>query len=186
MQEEEEPAASQFVSVKQTCESETRKGKRALRFSPPCFVFLQVDSGYGSESSLRRHGSMLSLISATSGYSATSTSSFKVRVSSSSAGVNEVGRSPRAAEPATQVSVCLLRRATASERSWQRWRRSGTSCAGRWTRCRSTLTAAPTPSPETSSRETKVRKPFPRFSSCRIFLKVLAETRQAEQEMHHI
>uniref|UniRef100_A0A8C8A0A3 Ceramide transfer protein n=1 Tax=Oryzias sinensis TaxID=183150 RepID=A0A8C8A0A3_9TELE len=36
-----------------------------------------VDSGYGSESSLRRHGSMLSLISATSGYSATSTSSFK-------------------------------------------------------------------------------------------------------------
>ncbi|XP_004074547.1 collagen type IV alpha-3-binding protein isoform X4 [Oryzias latipes] len=37
----------------------------------------RVDSGYGSESSLRRHGSMLSLISATSGYSATSTSSFK-------------------------------------------------------------------------------------------------------------
>ncbi|XP_028319123.1 collagen type IV alpha-3-binding protein-like isoform X1 [Gouania willdenowi] len=36
-----------------------------------------VDSGYGSESSLRRHGSMLSLTSATSGYSATSTSSFK-------------------------------------------------------------------------------------------------------------
>ncbi|XP_023278124.1 collagen type IV alpha-3-binding protein-like isoform X1 [Seriola lalandi dorsalis] len=35
------------------------------------------DSGYGSESSLRRHGSMLSLTSATSGYSATSTSSFK-------------------------------------------------------------------------------------------------------------
>ncbi|XP_053737964.1 ceramide transfer protein-like isoform X2 [Synchiropus splendidus] len=36
-----------------------------------------VDSGYGSESSLRRHGSMLSLTSAASGYSATSTSSFK-------------------------------------------------------------------------------------------------------------
>ncbi|XP_068608640.1 ceramide transfer protein-like isoform X2 [Brachionichthys hirsutus] len=36
-----------------------------------------ADSGYGSESSLRRHGSMLSLASATSGYSATSTSSFK-------------------------------------------------------------------------------------------------------------
>ncbi|XP_042365353.1 ceramide transfer protein-like isoform X4 [Plectropomus leopardus] len=37
----------------------------------------RVDSGYGSESSLRRHGSMLSLTSATSGFSATSTSSFK-------------------------------------------------------------------------------------------------------------
>uniref|UniRef100_A0A3B3TLH7 Ceramide transporter 1 n=3 Tax=Poecilia latipinna TaxID=48699 RepID=A0A3B3TLH7_9TELE len=37
----------------------------------------RVNSGYGSESSLRRHGSMLSLTSATSGYSATSTSSFK-------------------------------------------------------------------------------------------------------------
>uniref|UniRef100_A0A3B4FAB7 Ceramide transfer protein n=1 Tax=Pundamilia nyererei TaxID=303518 RepID=A0A3B4FAB7_9CICH len=37
----------------------------------------KADSGYGSESSLRRHGSMLSLTSATSGYSATSTSSFK-------------------------------------------------------------------------------------------------------------
>ncbi|XP_031173699.1 ceramide transfer protein-like isoform X4 [Sander lucioperca] len=36
-----------------------------------------ADSGYGSESSLRRHGSMLSLTSATSGFSATSTSSFK-------------------------------------------------------------------------------------------------------------
>lgn len=36
-----------------------------------------ADSGYGSESSLRRHGSMMSLTSATSGYSATSTSSFK-------------------------------------------------------------------------------------------------------------
>ncbi|KAK7895918.1 hypothetical protein WMY93_021243 [Mugilogobius chulae] len=36
-----------------------------------------ADSGYGSESSLRRHGSMLSLTSAASGYSATSTSSFK-------------------------------------------------------------------------------------------------------------
>ncbi|KAM4635440.1 ceramide transfer protein isoform 3-T3 [Polymixia lowei] len=38
---------------------------------------LLAESGYGSESSLRRHGSMLSLTSATSGYSATSTSSFK-------------------------------------------------------------------------------------------------------------
>uniref|UniRef100_A0A8C6LSW4 Ceramide transfer protein n=1 Tax=Nothobranchius furzeri TaxID=105023 RepID=A0A8C6LSW4_NOTFU len=37
----------------------------------------RADSGYGSESSLRRHGSMLSLTSATSGYSTTSTSSFK-------------------------------------------------------------------------------------------------------------
>uniref|UniRef100_A0A671PLW1 Collagen type IV alpha-3-binding protein-like n=1 Tax=Sinocyclocheilus anshuiensis TaxID=1608454 RepID=A0A671PLW1_9TELE len=37
----------------------------------------RAESGYGSESSLRRHGSMLSLTSATSGYSATSTSSFK-------------------------------------------------------------------------------------------------------------
>lgn len=40
----------------------------------------QADSGYGSESSLRRHGSMLSLTSATSSFSATSTSSFKVSV----------------------------------------------------------------------------------------------------------
>lgn len=37
----------------------------------------RADSGYGSESSLRRHGSMMSLTSATSGYSATSASSFK-------------------------------------------------------------------------------------------------------------
>ncbi|XP_013867079.1 collagen type IV alpha-3-binding protein [Austrofundulus limnaeus] len=36
-----------------------------------------ADCGYGSESSLRRHGSMLSLTSATSGFSSTSTSSFK-------------------------------------------------------------------------------------------------------------
>nr|DBA23473.1 TPA: hypothetical protein GDO54_014386 [Pyxicephalus adspersus] len=35
------------------------------------------ESGYGSESSLRRHGSMVSLVSGASGYSATSTSSFK-------------------------------------------------------------------------------------------------------------
>ncbi|MEE6517205.1 hypothetical protein FKM82_027274, partial [Ascaphus truei] len=35
------------------------------------------ESGYGSESSLRRHGSMASLVSGASGYSATSTSSFK-------------------------------------------------------------------------------------------------------------
>ncbi|XP_061656914.1 ceramide transfer protein-like isoform X2 [Syngnathoides biaculeatus] len=37
----------------------------------------RADPGYGSESSLPRHGSMLSLTSAASGYSATSTSSFK-------------------------------------------------------------------------------------------------------------
>uniref|UniRef100_A0A4W5KNC7 Ceramide transporter 1a n=1 Tax=Hucho hucho TaxID=62062 RepID=A0A4W5KNC7_9TELE len=37
----------------------------------------KAESGYGSESSLRRHGSMLSLTSAASGFSATSTSSFK-------------------------------------------------------------------------------------------------------------
>lgn len=37
----------------------------------------RADSCYGSESSLRRHESMMSLTSATSGYSATSTSSFK-------------------------------------------------------------------------------------------------------------
>lgn len=41
-------------------------------------LFLQTESGYGSESSLRRHGSMVSLVSGASGYSATSTSSFKV------------------------------------------------------------------------------------------------------------
>lgn len=38
---------------------------------------LQTESGYGSESSLRRHGSMLSLTSGASGFSTTSTSSFK-------------------------------------------------------------------------------------------------------------
>ena len=42
-------------------------------------LFSQAESGYGSESSLRRHGSLLSLTSAASGYSATSTSSFKVK-----------------------------------------------------------------------------------------------------------
>ncbi|XP_051907518.1 ceramide transfer protein-like isoform X2 [Hippocampus zosterae] len=46
---------------------------QAMIFIPPPLA----DPGYGSESSLRRHGSMLSLTSATSGYSATSTSSFK-------------------------------------------------------------------------------------------------------------
>eukprot|EP00076_Gallus_gallus_P014360 XP_015133121.1 collagen type IV alpha-3-binding protein isoform X2 [Gallus gallus] len=40
-------------------------------------VFTHTESGYGSESSLRRHGSMVSLVSGASGYSATSTSSFK-------------------------------------------------------------------------------------------------------------
>ncbi|XP_061763897.1 ceramide transfer protein-like isoform X2 [Nerophis ophidion] len=48
-------------------------GVQAVTFIPPPLA----DPGYGSESSLRRHGSMLSLASATSGYSATSTSSFK-------------------------------------------------------------------------------------------------------------
>ncbi|XP_064900934.1 ceramide transfer protein-like isoform X14 [Columba livia] len=38
---------------------------------------IMTESGYGSESSLRRHGSIVSLVSGTSGYSATSTSSFK-------------------------------------------------------------------------------------------------------------
>ncbi|XP_032965942.1 ceramide transfer protein isoform X2 [Rhinolophus ferrumequinum] len=37
----------------------------------------KTESGYGSECSLRRHGSMVSLVSGASGYSATSTSSFK-------------------------------------------------------------------------------------------------------------
>ncbi|XP_037835543.1 ceramide transfer protein isoform X2 [Kryptolebias marmoratus] len=52
----------------------TEKGgvQAAVIIPPPL-----ADSGYGSESSLRRHGSMLSLTSATSGFSATSTSSFK-------------------------------------------------------------------------------------------------------------
>lgn len=42
---------------------------------------VQAESGYGSESSLRRHGSLLSLTSAASGLSTTSASSFKVRIS---------------------------------------------------------------------------------------------------------
>lgn len=46
---------------------------------PPFFFFFQAESGYGSETSLRRHGSMLSLTSAASALSATSTSSFKVK-----------------------------------------------------------------------------------------------------------
>ncbi|XP_018517691.1 ceramide transfer protein isoform X5 [Lates calcarifer] len=50
-----------------------RAGVQGTIIIPPPLA----DSGYGSESSLRRHGSMLSLTSATSGYSATSTSSFK-------------------------------------------------------------------------------------------------------------
>lgn len=49
---------------------------------PPFINFphseFQAESGYGSETSLRRHGSMLSLTSAASALSATSTSSFKV------------------------------------------------------------------------------------------------------------
>lgn len=56
-----------------------------LIFLPPPFFhassifFFQAESGYGSETSLRRHGSMLSLTSAASALSATSTSSFKVK-----------------------------------------------------------------------------------------------------------
>ncbi|XP_057674575.1 ceramide transfer protein-like isoform X3 [Corythoichthys intestinalis] len=50
-----------------------KAGVPAMIFIPPPLA----DPGYGSESSLRRHGSMLSLTSATSGYSATSASSFK-------------------------------------------------------------------------------------------------------------
>ncbi|XP_053303578.1 ceramide transfer protein isoform X3 [Pleuronectes platessa] len=50
-----------------------RGGVQGTIIIPP----LLVDCGYGSESSLRRRGSMLSLTSATSGFSATSTSSFK-------------------------------------------------------------------------------------------------------------
>lgn len=61
-----------------------------LYFSPyaqspvPLFIDIppsefQAESGYGSETSLRRHGSMLSLTSAASALSATSTSSFKVK-----------------------------------------------------------------------------------------------------------
>uniref|UniRef100_A0A8C1N2Z0 Ceramide transporter 1a n=1 Tax=Cyprinus carpio TaxID=7962 RepID=A0A8C1N2Z0_CYPCA len=41
------------------------------------FIFEQAESGYGSESSLRRHGSLLSLTSAASGLSTTSASSCK-------------------------------------------------------------------------------------------------------------
>ncbi|XP_077944927.1 ceramide transfer protein isoform X2 [Gasterosteus aculeatus] len=52
-------------------------GVQGTIFIPPPLVRLLADSGYGSESSLRRHGSMLSLTSATSGFSATSSSSFK-------------------------------------------------------------------------------------------------------------
>ncbi|XP_031731028.1 ceramide transfer protein-like isoform X2 [Anarrhichthys ocellatus] len=48
-------------------------GIQGTIFIPPPLA----DSGYGSESSLRRHGSMMSLTSATSSFSATSTSSFK-------------------------------------------------------------------------------------------------------------
>lgn len=47
-----------------------------IDFPPSGF---QAESGYGSETSLRRHGSMLSLTSAASALSATSTSSFKVK-----------------------------------------------------------------------------------------------------------
>uniref|UniRef100_A0A672HNE1 Ceramide transporter 1 n=1 Tax=Salarias fasciatus TaxID=181472 RepID=A0A672HNE1_SALFA len=45
--------------------------------SSPGLLPPQAESGYGSETSLRRHGSMLSLTSAASALSSTSTSSFK-------------------------------------------------------------------------------------------------------------
>ena len=48
-----------------------------FRFSYSHFFFQQSESGYGSESNLRRHGSLLSLASGTS-ISTASTSSFKV------------------------------------------------------------------------------------------------------------
>lgn len=54
-------------------------GRTARPFVSPALSLLpQAESGYGSETSLRRHGSMLSLTSAASALSATSTSSFKV------------------------------------------------------------------------------------------------------------
>ncbi|XP_064296066.1 ceramide transfer protein-like isoform X2 [Phalacrocorax carbo] len=56
-------------------EDETEYGCRGSIFLGKAVV--TTESGYGSESSLRRHGSMVSLVSGASGYSATSTSSFK-------------------------------------------------------------------------------------------------------------
>uniref|UniRef100_A0A8C5QF71 Ceramide transfer protein n=1 Tax=Leptobrachium leishanense TaxID=445787 RepID=A0A8C5QF71_9ANUR len=53
----------------------TSCGDGCCRTSPRGSI--KSESGYGSESSLRRHGSMVSLVSGASGYSATSTSSFK-------------------------------------------------------------------------------------------------------------
>lgn len=127
----------------------------------------QADSGYGSESSLRRHGSMLSLTSATSGYSATSTSSFKVsfvvNLYSGCGGhrwallAHELGT----VRWTTLLSRYFSRKVTAWERSWPRWRPSETSCAGRWTRCRNTLTAVQMLCLKMNCRGTKVRPPLP-------------------------
>ncbi|XP_059906572.1 ceramide transfer protein-like isoform X1 [Gadus macrocephalus] len=50
-----------------------KAGQGTVALVPP----LMAESGYGSESSLRRHGSMMSLTSANSGVSSTSSSSFK-------------------------------------------------------------------------------------------------------------
>lgn len=131
-------------------------------------VFSQADSGYGSESSLRRQGSMLSLTSATSGYSATSTSSFKVSLL-----VNcycgwgghqlkwvSLTEGLSAVRWTTFLPRCFSRKVTAWERSWLRWRPSETSCAGRWTRCRNTLMAVQMLCQKMNCRGTKVRPPF--------------------------
>jgi len=103
---------------------------------------------------------MLSLTSATSGYSATSTSSFKVRTQIKRPLLSNVSMviTPASLLWAHTFVFMPHRRVTVCWRSWQRWRRFETFCAGRWTRCRNTLTAALTPWPKTSSRETGVSR----------------------------
>lgn len=105
---------------------------------------------------------MLSLTSATSGYSATSTSSFKVNILLCIyCGVDRVQFKwgpeifKKCHRPEGHV-VCFHRRDTGWRRSWQRWRPSGTFCVDRWTHCRSTLTAVQMPCSKTSCKETKV------------------------------
>lgn len=110
---------------------------------------------------------MLSLTSATSGYSATSTSSFKVSLV-----VNLycswAGHQLRwvllteglgAVRWTTFLQCCFSRKVTAWERSWLRWRPLETSCAGRWTRCRNTLMAVQMLCQKMNCRGTKVRPP---------------------------
>ncbi len=103
---------------------------------------------------------MLSLTSATSGYSATSTSSFKVRTQIKCPLLSDASMviTPASLLWAHTFVFMPHRRVTVCWRSWQRWRRFETFCAGRWTRCRNTLTAALTPWPKTSSRETGVSR----------------------------